>query len=153
MATTWQYWRVYITSDNGGGGIEIGEVQFRLNGVDITTGGSASASSSFFGDNGGRAFDKNQGTSWASDFSNVWPQWLKYDFGSPKKVTSVYWDMNGNWSTNRQPRNFQIQCSLNNTEWVDALVLTNIGWSLNVPQEFTFTPPSHGGRREYTIIG
>lgn len=141
----WRYWRIYVTADNGGGGLDWGEVEMRIGGVDQTTPAgavtAASASSIFSGLPAVNAFDDDTATRWASDFSNTWPQWIKYDFGgSPVALDSVR--IYPKTLAARSPKNFRIQCSMDDVDWTTAKIVTNeAGW-VDSWKDFTFTAPT-----------
>lgn len=141
-AAGYLYWRIEVDDavDHSDIGLDWDEVEFLISGVDQAVGGTASASSAFSGLPAANAFDDNIGTRWASDFSNTWPQWLQYQFSSPKLIDqiSITPDL-----AIRAPENCTIKVSSNGTDFTTYDVF-NTGavtdWTNNVKRTFTLTP-------------
>jgi len=79
---------------------------------------SATASSYIGGNTATAAFDGNTNTRYESQFSD--PQWISVDLGSNYSVTGVKL----NWET-AAAKNYKIQVSADNINWVDAYTKTN----------------------------
>lgn len=90
------YWRVKFTNSNGGVGwfVKIDKLVFQdLAEADITTGGSAIASSSQVGYEASQAFDKTlSNNGWACNNGGL-PAWLGYLFPTPVDVLSAKMQM------------------------------------------------------------
>lgn len=130
-----RYWRIYVTANNGDGFLSMNEVELRLTagGADQASGGTASASSSYFGDNGNRAFDNNTTdvNSWVTSWAGG-PEWLRYDFGAgnDKAIAEVAIWPESTTSYTRAPKDFKIQSSADGSTWTDAATYATItGWS------------------------
>jgi hypothetical protein len=135
---TWRYWRIRITSDNGAGFVDVTEIEFRDNGVDQATGGTASASSFLGGFPASTAFD-NTASRWVS--TGAHPTTIQYLFPGVRRCDAVSIHISNNGS-NRSPNDFTIECSMNGTDWQIAHTVTNEpGWN-NSAKVFSFIPPN-----------
>jgi hypothetical protein len=115
------YWRVYITAA-AGPGVSIGECQmYDAAGTLLSTGGTASASSTYPGYSPSYAFDGNVTTFWpANGAPSVGsPEWLKYQFPTIADVAVVRITRRSD-VTDQQPVDFKIQYSDNDSTWTDA---------------------------------
>ena len=131
-----RYWRIYITANNGDASFtSIAEMEMRLTagGATQCVGGTAAASSSYFNDNGSRAFN---GSTLA--LNNTWvtqsvapPHWCRYDFGAgvTKQIQEVaIFPETG--LLDRAPRDFDIQSSDDASTWETVKSFTGItGWT------------------------
>lgn len=130
-----RYWRIYITANNGDAFTSIAEMEMRLTpgGATQCVGGTAAASSSYFNDNGSRAFN---GSTLA--LNNTWvtqnvapPHWCRYDFGAgvTKQIQEIaIFPETG--LLNRAPRDFDIQSSDDASTWETVKSFTGItGWT------------------------
>jgi hypothetical protein len=151
--TAHRYWRVYITSKQGGSGAtEMQELVMRttVGGSQVATGGTASASSSWW--TGAfppsKAFD---GTSaeWISDGGvplPATPAWIEYDFGSGNakdivEIAITATGFGGSTSTSIA-KDFQLQWSDDNSSWTTALSVTGDGaWIAGTTRTFTISAP------------
>lgn len=79
---------------------------------------TASSSSIIGGNTSTVAFDGNSATRWESNFSD--PQWISVDLGSSYNVTGAKL----NWET-AAGKDYKIQVSTDNTNWIDAYTKTN----------------------------
>lgn len=135
MAAT--YWRLYISEI---GGLVSGSWYPALSGILfyddneilITSGGTASASSSYSGSyTADNAFDVDESNDWAS-VANDLPAWIQYQFSSAQEVTS-FRIICGTGSiaspTLRAPTAFVLQSSSNGTSWTDEFTYADITWS------------------------
>ena len=132
-----QYWRVYITANNGGSRASFYEVELRgtAGGSNLCTGGTVNANDQW--DPASQALDGNTATRWSS---NGTPAWWSYAFPSAVQITQIVITAD---STDA-PRDFQLQWSLNGSTWIAAASFTGqVGWALGTPR--TFNAPAAGG--------
>ena len=136
-----RYWRILVTSTHGATGTEWYEVEFLAGGADQASGGTAAASSEWPGLVASRAFDNNNTTQWASDFTGM-PQWIRYDFVTPKLIDEISISVGVN--LNRAPNVFTVQQSDDASTWIDVATFdTEIGdWTLSVPEYFPLMLPA-----------
>lgn len=145
--TAWRYWRLYVTADNGGGGQDISDITMDIATVDQTDPTvaitAATAESSFDATTLPQyAFDASLTTRWASDFTG-YPTWISYDFGAGTPVALDQMTVRIFSAANRGPRDFLIQCSHDNVNWVTAYTGTGVTWSSSTERKtFTFTAPT-----------
>jgi len=106
--------------------------------IDLCTGGTATASSTYSSYYPSKAFDDDINTFWSS---NGMPCWIKYDFGSGnEKIINKYtlqviyaWG-----SSDSPPEDFKFQGSNNDSDWTDLDIVTGeTGWSDGEIREFT----------------
>lgn len=141
-----RYWRMLVSAVAGDSGIDVTDVQFRIDGVDQTTpenAVAAASSSSFYALenlNPSKAFDADEATRWASDFSGTWPQWLQWDFGEgySRPINGVAFTAP---MGSRAPRNFIMQYSANGVDWIDAVSITDSP-NTSATVEHNFTAPN-----------
>lgn len=83
-------WRLEFAASQGGQYIQLSEVYFLGAGdVDLSTGGTASASSIYGGNyDAAKAFDRNPSTDWCTA-SGAIPAWLQYVTATPVEVAKV----------------------------------------------------------------
>lgn len=83
-------WRLGFSSSQGGRYVQLTEVVFLdAGGADLSTGGTASASSEYGASyTAAKAFDKNINTDWCTVSGNF-PAWLQYQHGAPVDVAQV----------------------------------------------------------------
>jgi hypothetical protein len=121
--TGYRYWRMLYDMTVGGvEGLDFLEAEFLLGGVDQTGSGTASASSYYVPQDlaPSKAFDDiitGDNSRWATDFSNTWPQWLAYDFGTPVDIDAVSITA---YIAERAPANISVQHSENGTDWTES---------------------------------
>jgi len=129
-----QYWRLYVTENNGASGYMIAIAELRLldaDGVNMATGVTAFASS----DAGapytpGAAFDGDVSTRFLSGSGVALPCWLGCDLGAAATIAaySVQVYGGGIWIS-RTPRSWVLQYSDDGSEWVDCHSVTDqTGW-------------------------
>lgn len=85
-------WRLRIVTYGSDPQVGFGELEFRdVDGIDLTTGGTASASTQALGKEASRAFDNNTdaGEGWLSAIGFAGTVWIEYDFPAPVTVRSV----------------------------------------------------------------
>lgn len=137
----YRYWRIFITANNGSGFVSMNEVQLRLTAggadqTDAIPGGSTAyttASSSFFGDNGARAYDNDTADTgaWVAAWAGG-PHWVRVDFGAgnSKSIAEVAIWPESSESYTRAPQSFIIQGSTDDSTWFDVKTYSGItGWS------------------------
>lgn len=132
-----RYWRIFITANNGNANFtSIAEMEMRLTagGATQCVGGTAAASSSYFNDNGSRAFNGSTlalNNTWVTTLNTAPPHWCRYDFGSgvTKQIQEVaIFPEDG--ALNRAPRDFDIQSSDDASTWETVKSFTGItGWT------------------------
>lgn len=83
-------WRLGFSGSNGGQYIQLTEVAFLdAAGVDLSVGGTASASSQYDASySAAKAFDKSNATDWCTVYGGV-PAWLQYVHAAPADVAQV----------------------------------------------------------------
>lgn len=145
----WRIVRILINSVVSDIGCELREVDIRNAGVSVLNGSErydkASASQYYAGALfPWRAFDGSTGTTWATEFTSTWPQWLQYDFG----VDTVDFDEITITPENvaRAPLSFKVfvsQDGLNFTEIASYTGLSS-GWNSSVARSFSglVVPPA-----------
>ncbi len=152
-----RYWRIYITSQNGGNNaVSINTIiMWDSSGNYLTTGGTASASSCYGGCPGtydaSKAFDTNDTTFWGSTGTptSSSPQWIEYDFGSAKAV--AYWLVGSRAGLCSQgPEAFKLQYSDDNSSWTDATGSYSPNWCNGSTYSFVTFPVSTPPAGSYT---
>jgi hypothetical protein len=84
-------WRLLVTGSQANTGAVIAEIEMRgsIGGPDLTSGGTAVASSEYDGTFlAANGFDGNTANAWASTFTGL-PQWLEYQFPSAVTINQV----------------------------------------------------------------
>lgn len=140
-----RYWRINITSVDGGDRIGLSEVEF----FDVTTGGTdlseglgANMSASSTSEGGAwDTVDNNNNSEWVT---TSFPAWLKIDFGAGNdKEVKRFSLRTQRVLPNRTPKEFTIQWSDNNTDWTVASAYENqTGWTEFEKREFSVLPPT-----------
>lgn len=136
-----RHYRVYVTANNGDANhTAISEIEFRnAAGTDLTTGRTATASSSYVSNPANYAIDDIDTTaqSWATAVGVAVPVWWAVDLGSAQAAKDVrIWPQSG-W-TSRSPKDFKIQGSNDAAAWSDIATFTNVtGWSNGTPKVFS----------------
>lgn len=148
MSDAWRYWRILAPDDNGGGGLAVCDITFRIAGVNQIGGGSAFGTSEWIALQIPNAFDGNPGTTCEfTSFGGYGPNGhaaLGYDFGSgnEKAIDSATWNNNNVSPDNaRSPSIIRVQCSQDGTVWRDVTSATGLTWGANETKTWTFTPP------------
>ena len=125
------YWRVNVTTVQGGAFLNITEVEFRatIGGSTQTTGGTATASSENGSHLAGAAFDTILNTFWQTSSGTT--GWLRYQFASPVSVAQVAILAWGSGAVaNNSPKNFTIDYSDNGSSWTTAYTSsTQAAWA------------------------
>lgn len=121
---TARHWRLIVNNSVGGAYAELTEVAFlSAAGTDLSTGGTASASSEFSGTySAAKAFDKNGSTNWSSAASSF-PAYIQYDHGAPVAVEGVRLTLTSAGSSPAALGGLQVQYSSDATTWSDPLSL------------------------------
>jgi hypothetical protein len=136
--TTALYWRLNITAGNGSF-VGAREIEFRATagGADLTSGGTAFATSNFDGTTvAANAFDNNTGTEWASDGS-AFPQRIGYQFASPVDIKQVYYAPRTAGFSNQSPTAFNVQSSSDGVNYTTRWSVSGLSWPDATPQIFT----------------
>lgn len=111
------YWRIYFPNTVSPNYISIAEIEMysSVDGSDICSGGTASASSSNGPDVAANAFDNDNGTNWGS---TAWttPYWIRYDFASPVNVVQFKLVA----ASTNYPSPCKLQWSDDGSDWTDA---------------------------------
>jgi len=139
-------WRILIQDTRSGDEYAcwVAEIQMRvLDGPNLATGGTASASSFFSSPENwgpGRAFDGSAATGWSSDASAPLPQWIAYQLTSPAALTEIRIQAGNNAGrAARAPRTFQIQSSADGTVWETRFTATDEpAWAPGEIRTYTF---------------
>ncbi len=121
------YWRINVSSNNGGSFLSIAEVEMRatVGGADQCNGGTASVSSSA-ASSGADAFDNDPVTRWST---NAYPSWLQYQFLSPVDVAQYTIQVHNTDGT-RAPKDWTFEYSDNGSTWTVADTRVNeTGWT------------------------
>lgn len=119
------YWRLEFdgaVDNNGAQLMHFDEVEFLVGGVDQATGGTATASSELSGSFvAANAFaDDGPTTTWASDASNTWPQWIQYQFTSPVLPDAISITPD---TQDRTPENITVKFSDNGSSFTTYTVV------------------------------
>src|SRR4051794_22558519 len=112
------YWRINVTRAISTVAGIADWAMFDGTGTPIaTTGGTASASSSFGSLLPANAFDSNQATYWLSN--GAYPQWLQYQFASPVDVVSfsLTSPATGSFNDYKTPIDFSLRYSDDGSTW------------------------------------
>jgi hypothetical protein len=123
-----RYWRIYVTAtvSTNHSYYEI-EMRATSGGIDLCTGGSASASHN--SSTAYKAFNDNGGDYWISGVSGV-DQWIQYDFGAGNEVNIKEIALKPReWYY--APKNFSLQYSFDGVEYFEVAEWLNVteGWS------------------------
>jgi len=109
-------------------------------GVDVCTGGTATASSQNGAEGPANAFDDSSSSFWTSSLGASLPQWLKYDLGSGNsRIARKFTLMARTADPNGKPSNFKLQGSNDDSNWDDLHTVTGETWSTDGPKEYTFS--------------
>lgn len=137
MATSAQYWRVFINGPTNGASVAaIAEMALYGAGnlVALSLSGCTFTASSVFGGTtlpASNAFDLNPSTLWASQNAPtaLAPEWLQVQFPSAVSVAfiSIAISNGGGWPTQSTPT-FLLQSSPNGTTWTTQSTVTNFNW-------------------------
>jgi hypothetical protein len=138
-----QYWRVYVSADNGGSNVTIAELQLReVVGVAQTPSGGTPLSSSNYSAGPSAAFDGNAATDWSANSGP--PAWLGYNYGTginkAIKEIAITNTASGFW-TSQSPTSFQVQWSADGVTWTTQFSVTGVGWT-GAGQTKVFTDPN-----------
>lgn len=121
-----RYWRV-VAADAASGYASFFEVAFLdADGVDLSTGGTASASSDQgSGSEAARAFDKSTGTYWSSWYG-AFPAHIQYDHGAAVDVAAVRLVFLAAGTSPAGPGGLRVVYSSDGTAWSDPLRLVPV---------------------------
>lgn len=133
------YWRVQFFANSGGGVYGLADMEMRAtpSGSNQTSGGTASASSTFSGLSAANAFDGNSATVWGNASGVALGHWLKYAFASPVTVAEIAIRSRNDASYNQGPTYGIVQFSDDNTNWTNAWNFSTTAWTQNVLRAFT----------------
>jgi hypothetical protein len=76
------------------------------------------------------AFNRNNNSTWLTDFNDIAGAWLKIQL--PEAITVSYFSIQTSDEPNqlgRLPKTFKIQGSNNDSDWIDLVDINNISWS------------------------
>lgn len=137
---THSYWRINVTANDGSAtAVEIAEIQMHsvLSGIDVCTGGTASASTAG-GGAASNAFDDNAATKWGTTSTNV-TGWIAYQFAAP--VDIVEYSIQAFTSNfTRAPRAWSFEYSDDGSTWVAVETReAQTGWTTGQTRTFTVT--------------
>lgn len=148
MANEWRYWRILAPDDNGGGGLAVCDITFRIGGVNQIGGGSAFGTAQWIAAQIPNAFDGNAGTICEfTSFGGYGPNGtaaLGYDFGAgnEKAIDSATWNNNGVIPENgRSPSIIIVQCSEDGSAWTNVFSATGLTWVASETKTWSFTAP------------
>lgn len=130
-----QYWRIRaLTSLEDK--VAIGTLKFLdVDGVDLATGGTASASSVFGSNTAAKAFDGDDTTGWMSNTADVAGAWVRYAFAAPVEVHKVGLIPMTSFGT-YGPSSFVIERSDDGTTWVSEGTRSAAVYADGVEQDF-----------------
>jgi len=131
MATSTQ-WRIYVVDSNGGGYVEIAEIDFGV----ALGGGSYIESSHYSTLNGAGAFDGSSSTRWI-DGNGTGNEWVGWTFTSA--VSVVNYSIQASSDATRAPKNFHLDYYNSGTSsWVTlATPATQTGWTAGEIRTFS----------------
>jgi len=137
-------WRLTITATQSGEpGLANFELRDDFGGADLTTGGTATASSIYSGtypaDN---AFDGSNTTSWFS--SSGFPQWIQYEFASPVDVVEYLLRAPYGYPI-EAPKTWTLAHNDGSGGWTEVDAQTDVdAWSADEQRVYTFGEPPAG---------
>jgi hypothetical protein len=136
--TTHPAYRLNITAANGSSYCSLSEFEMTNRaGQRLTIGGIANSSSVYAaGYEAAKAFDGNTtSTQWSS--SSGLPQWLSYQFTSPR--SAYEFKLTASMTLNEAPKAFTIQTTEDGVSWDDRWCIYNqTGWTANETRFFRF---------------
>lgn len=130
---SYRYWRWQITGIRGGGldtHVQVSELNFQVGGVDQSWSGATVSNPGGnhpVGEEAWRIYDGNSNTKWLDlNFTTSGITTLIFDFGSNQKRSfSGYRWSTGNDAQERDPKNWTISASNNNSLWVTVSTVIN----------------------------
>lgn len=132
-----QRWRINVQTPGSDPQTGFGEIQWLdRDGINLSTGGTVSASNEATGNEASAAFDDDTtaGNGWLTESTHTGAVWIEYDFGSAVSPRTVRaWPVNNLPDT--APLNFIIEY-WNGAEWVDAGNRTPAPWDAVASQDF-----------------
>lgn len=140
------YWRIEITAavpggDGGSNLLDFFEAEFLASGVDLATGGTASASETNGGFVASNAFDDNGGTRWISNTTAFGTKWLQYQFASPVTPDQISITP---FSSGRTPGTFTVKFSDDGSSFTlygsSSFSTIEADWTAGVKKTFTLVP-------------
>jgi hypothetical protein len=132
--------RLYTFAINGSTVVAVSNVEVRATpgGADQTSGGTASAQSTFSGTSAANAFNGNTGNFWASN-ADV-PQWLQYVFSGAVEISEVAVTSRADGFASQAPNHFAVMLG-DGTVWTHGWDVTEqSGWG--TPETRVFTDPA-----------
>ncbi|UIS25219.1 tail fiber protein [Erythrobacter phage vB_EliS-L02] len=132
-----QRWRLRVVTAGVDPQVGFGEVQWLdVDGINLVSGGTASASNEATGNEAEFAFDGNTdpGNGWLTEASFVGTIWLEYDFGTPVTPRTVRAFPVNNFP-DYSPTRFVIEY-WNGASWIAAGDRTTAPWDLTASQDF-----------------
>ena len=130
-----RYWRLYVTSSNGGASVRVGEMELRVaadgsgtNVALLSNGGTATTNSDFGGAEVANAFDGNITTNWGNGGAGM-PSWATRDFGSGNAydINHLTIKMPANADSLSSPLGGVLQWSDDNSTWTSHITVTDVG--------------------------
>ena len=139
----YQFYRIYITQNSGNldGYSEMQEVEFAesIGGVDITSAQMPTNQSSYYASRTASKLVDNDLTNgeaiWTSD-APVFPQWVSFNFGGPKKIAELRIYPTNSPYFERAPKNFVVQGSNDAIEWENIKEFVDVLWPDSNPKSF-----------------
>ncbi|GEM_PF-5659648 len=142
--STYTFWRLRVTANQGARYTAIGEVELRgaAGGSDLATGGTATASSDDGSNAAANAFDDDAAaTAWrtAQDRQIAW---LQYEFSTPVTLKEVVLTLPSTAgamaAVDEAPESFTLQASDDGVHWIDWLTVTGEAtWAFDEARTYT----------------
>lgn len=144
-------WRIVRVSFNASSSniLETDEIEFLVGGVNMATGTNTVINASVLGSsswvngtaqNGTQAFKGND-TTWLTDGSNTYPQWVQYDFGPDNKQVIEQATIKIGSYSGRTANSITFQFSNDGVNFTDGDTFTGLSWTGYEKKTFTLTSP------------
>lgn len=137
---SYPFWRVEFAV---GDAVSVSEIEWRgsSGGVNLATGGTATASNTFSGFNVDNAFDGDTSTSWASAVGST--QSVTYEFTEAVECTHIALTPRSGF-VSQAPSDIKIYVSVNGVDWAlwDDTIPTQTGWTDLEEREIALTRPA-----------
>ena len=158
--SSWRYWRVYITANNGSpSATSIQELELRstVGGPDITMPWMNTAESHSYTPDGYAYYNKANGVidnDYTDFYYHLWvngsengyplPDWIYVDLGAPRNVAELaMWPQARSDLVNRAPQDFLVQGSSDASNWNTVATFSEItGWSVGTGKTFLLSSPA-----------
>ncbi len=120
--TGYRYYKFQVDATQGGGIVQLSELAFYASGTNNLTGvrvlptGYSGGGTWNANEDPAKTYDNNTGTKWC-DTAAAMPQFLTFDFGTPKVLTGYDWATANDETPARNPKNWTILGSANNSTW------------------------------------